>query len=139
MSNYHVIGAGPFKLLTVLIVMSQIFSAMVMSFAHGSNDVANAMGPFSAIHYVWKNGTVPAKSPVPEWILILGGTGIVVGLATYGYKIMRVIGVQSVKLTNARGFCAELSTAIVVIVASRYGTDIANQLVCSKRLSGQLS
>jgi hypothetical protein len=58
---------------------------------------------------------------VPEWILVLGGAGIVTGLAIYGYKIMRVLGVKSVKVTNARGFCLELSTAITVVVASRYG------------------
>ena len=58
---------------------------------------------------------------VPIWILIIGGTGIVVGLATYGYKIMRVLGVKSVKVTNARGFCLEISTAITVVIASRIG------------------
>ena len=58
---------------------------------------------------------------VPEWILVIGGLGIVAGLSTYGYKIMRVLGVKAVKVTNARGFCLELSTAITVVIASRYG------------------
>ena len=61
------------------------------------------------------------RAQVPEWILVLGGAGIVAGLSTYGYKIMRVLGVKAVKLTNARGFCVELSTAITVVIASRYG------------------
>ena len=58
---------------------------------------------------------------VPEWILVLGGAGIVCGLAIFGYKIMRVLGVKAVKVTNARGFCLELSTAITVVTASRFG------------------
>ena len=56
---------------------------------------------------------------------MLGGAGIVVGLATYGYKIMRVLGVKAVKVTNARGFCLELSTAITVVIASRYGAPLS--------------
>eukprot|EP00884_Botryococcus_braunii_P006394 jgi/Botrbrau1/15756/Bobra.4_1s0120.1 len=90
----------------------QVFTAMVMSFAHGSNDVANAMGPFSAVWTVWQTSAVPTKTPVPTWILAYGGAGIVLGLALYGYQIMRVFGVKSVKLTNSRGFCLELATAI---------------------------
>ena len=66
---------------------------------------------------------MPKSVPVETWILALGGVGIVVGLATYGYLIMRVLGVKVVKLSNARGFCAELSTAITVVLASRFGKD----------------
>ncbi|CAK0780225.1 hypothetical protein CVIRNUC_004976 [Coccomyxa viridis] len=113
----------------------QVFSAMVMSFAHGSNDVANAMGPFSAVYYIWENKNVPAKAPVPEWILVIGGLGIVAGLSTYGYKIMRVLGVKAVKVTNARGFCLELSTAITVVIASRYGLPVSTtQVLCGALL-----
>ena len=73
-------------------------------------------------------GTMSCASfaQVPIWILIIGGTGIVVGLATYGYKIMRVLGVKSVKVTNARGFCLEISTAITVVIASRIGAASSN-------------
>jgi sodium-dependent phosphate transporter len=107
----------------------QVFTACVMSFAHGSNDVANAVGPYSAIYTIWNTGAVPAKSNVELWILALGGAGIVLGLATYGYKIMRVLGVKSVKVTNARGFCMELATASTVILASRYGLPISTTQV----------
>jgi sodium-dependent phosphate transporter len=107
----------------------QVFSAMVMSFAHGSNDVANAVGPYAAVYNIWNTSSVPTSSTVPTWILALGGAGIVCGLATYGYKIMRVLGVKSVKLTNSRGFCVELSTAITVIVASRYGLPVSTTQV----------
>lgn len=103
----------------------QVFSAMVMSFAHGSNDVANAMGPYSAVYTIWNTKKVPSKTTVEKWILAYGGAGIVIGLATYGYKIMQVFGVKSVKLTNARGFCAELATAGVVILSSRYGLPVS--------------
>eukprot|EP00897_Mesotaenium_endlicherianum_P008176 jgi/Mesen1/7387/ME000382S06583 len=103
----------------------QVFSAMVMSFAHGANDVANAVGPYAGIYQTWKTGKVPSKAPVPQWIYAMGGGGIVLGLATYGYKIMKVLGVKAAKLTNTRGFCAEISTATVVIVASRYGLPVS--------------
>jgi sodium-dependent phosphate transporter len=103
----------------------QVFSACVMSLAHGSNDVANAMGPFSAVYGIWSTQSLDSKSKVPEWILVIGGAGIVAGLALFGYKIMRVIGVKAARLTNSRGFCCELSTAIVVMVASRYGLPVS--------------
>ncbi len=110
----------------------QVFSAMSMSFAHGSNDVANAMGPLAAIYYTWENGAVPgSKSPVPSWILALGGAGICLGLATYGYKIMRVLGVKSVKLTNSRGFVCEWSTALIVVLASRWGLPVSTTQIVS--------
>ena len=75
------------------------------------------------------------RAQVPEWILVLGGAGIVAGLATYGYKIMRVLGVKAVKVTNARGFCLELSTAITVVIASRYGAR-PRTLLAAPRCSG---
>ena len=65
----------------------QVFTACTMSFAHGSNDVSNAMGPFAAVYQTWSTGATPSEStPVPLWILAIGGAGIVSGLATYGYK-----------------------------------------------------
>jgi sodium-dependent phosphate transporter len=113
----------------------QVFSACSMSFAHGANDVANAMGPLSAVYTIWQTGTVGKNSPVDTWILVLGGAGIVLGLATFGYKILRVLGVEAVKLTNARGFCAELGTAITVVIASRYGLPVSTtQCICGALL-----
>lgn len=108
----------------------QVFSAAAMSFAHGSNDVANAMGPLSAVYYTWINGKVPPKQvEVQFWILALGGVGISVGLATFGYKIMRVLGVKAVKLTNVRGFVCEWVTTLIVVIASRYGLPISSTQV----------
>jgi sodium-dependent phosphate transporter len=115
----------------------QVFTACAMSFAHGSNDVANAMGPFNAVYYTWRNGKVPgSKSNVETWILAMGGAGIVAGLATYGYKIMAVLAVKSVKLTNSRGFVVEMATAMTVVLASRFGLPVSTtQVVCGAVLS----
>ena len=110
----------------------QVITACAMSFAHGSNDVANAMGPFAAVYQAWTTGKTPGKeSIVPYWILALGGAGIVLGLATYGYKIMTVLAVKSVKLTNSRGFCIELAAALTVVLASRFGLPVSTtQVTC---------
>jgi sodium-dependent phosphate transporter len=83
------------------------------------------MGPYSAVYTIWNTSRVPAKTNVEKWILAYGGAGIVAGLAMYGYKILQVLGVKAVKLTNARGFCCELATAGVVILSSRYGLPVS--------------
>mmetsp|Transcript_23552 Transcript_23552/g.66059 ORF Transcript_23552/g.66059 Transcript_23552/m.66059 type:complete len:566 (-) Transcript_23552:70-1767(-) len=100
----------------------QIFTAIVDSFSHGANDVANAMGPFAAAYVAYKKGKVVKQAEMDPgtmlWILALGGVGIVVGLATYGYKIMNAMGVKLIAITPSRGSCIELGAALVVI----YGT-----------------
>lgn len=103
----------------------QVFSAAVMSFTHGANDVSNAMGPFSAVYSIWSDGFIDKNVSVEEWILVIGGAGIVVGLMFFSAKVIRTLGVKVVKMTNARGFCAELATAITVAIASRYGLPIS--------------
>jgi sodium-dependent phosphate transporter len=103
----------------------QVFTACANSFAHGSNDVANSIGPYAAIYAVWQTSSVSSEAEVPTWILVVGGAGIVLGLATYGYKIMRVLGVKMVKLTNSRGFIVEMSAAAIVIIGSRYGLPLS--------------
>lgn len=103
----------------------QIFTSICTSFAHGANDVSNAVGPLAAIYYIHKNGQVASKIEVEDWILALGGAGIIVGLATYGVNIMKVLGEKITYISSSRGFCAELSTALVVSFASRYGLPIS--------------
>lgn len=98
---------------------------MANSFAHGSNDVANAIGPYAAIYFVWRNSSVEMTSVVPIWILVVGGAGLVLGLATYGYKIMRILGVKMTRLTNSRGFVVEISAAAVVCIGSRFSLPIS--------------
>lgn len=102
-----------------------IFTACSMAFAHGSNDVANAVGPMAAVISVIKSGTVEAKAAVAPWILLVGGIGIVVGLATYGYKVMVTIGKKITELTPSRGFAAEMAAAATVVIASGIGLPIS--------------
>ncbi|UVW35259.1 inorganic phosphate transporter [SAR92 clade bacterium H455] len=103
-----------------------IFTACSMAFAHGSNDVANAVGPLAAVvSIVSSGGDIAAKTSMPPWILLLGGGGIVVGLATYGYKVMGTIGRKITELTPSRGFAAELGAAATVVIASGTGLPIS--------------
>ncbi|MDQ7987685.1 anion permease [Pseudomonas sp. G34] len=105
-----------------------IFTACAMAFAHGSNDVANAVGPLAAIAgVIQSNGdmVVGAKSAVPGWVLLLGAVGIVIGLATYGYKVIATIGKEITELTPSRGFAAELATATTVVGASAIGLPVS--------------
>lgn len=102
-----------------------IFTACSMAFAHGSNDVANAIGPMAAVVGVVKTGVVAAKSAVAPWILLVGGLGIVVGLATYGYKVMVTIGKKITELTPSRGFAAEMAAAATVVIASGIGLPVS--------------
>jgi PiT family inorganic phosphate transporter len=103
-----------------------IFTACAMAFAHGSNDVANAVGPLAAVvSIVNSGGDIAAKSVMPSWILLLGGGGIVVGLATYGFKVMGTIGRKITELTPSRGFAAELGAAATVVIASGTGLPIS--------------
>ncbi|MGB0360980.1 MAG: inorganic phosphate transporter, partial [Endozoicomonas sp.] len=103
-----------------------IFTACSMAFAHGSNDVANAVGPLAAVvSIVHSGGQIVGKSSVPSWVLLLGAVGIVVGLATWGYKVMATIGTHITELTPSRGFAAELAAASTVVMASGTGLPIS--------------
>lgn len=103
-----------------------IFTACSMAFAHGSNDVANAVGPLAAIFSVVQSGgEIGGKSATPGWILLLGAIGIVIGLATYGAKVIATIGEKITELTPSRGFAAEFAAATTVVVASGMGLPIS--------------
>ena len=103
-----------------------IFTACAMAFAHGSNDVANAVGPLAAIvSVIGSGGDIAAQSALPAWVLLLGGGGIVLGLATYGFKVMATIGKKITELTPSRGFAAELAAATTVVLASATGLPIS--------------
>jgi len=103
-----------------------IFTACAMAFAHGSNDVANGIGPLAAvISIVQSGGEVTQKAGLPLWILIVGGGGIVLGLATMGYKVMKTIGTRITELTPSRGYCATLAAAATVVLASRTGLPVS--------------
>ena len=103
-----------------------VFTACAMAFAHGSNDVANAIGPLAAIvSVIQSGGEVAAKSIVPAWVLLLGASGIVVGLSMLGYRVMMTVGRSITELTPSRGFAAELAAAGTVVVASGTGLPIS--------------
>ena len=103
-----------------------IFTACAMAFAHGSNDVANAVGPLATVvATINSGGEVLQKTAMPPWILLLGGVGIVVGLMTWGYRVMATIGSKITALTPTRGFAAELSAASTVVLASSIGIPVS--------------
>lgn len=102
-----------------------IVTACGMAFAHGSNDVANAIGPLAAVIGVATTGTIAAKSALPIWVLMLGGVGIVVGLATFGRHVIATVGKKITQLTPSRGFAAELAAATTIVIASGTGIPIS--------------
>ena len=102
-----------------------VFTACGMAFAHGSNDVANAVGPVAAIVSIVKTGVVAQESSLATWILLLGAVGIVLGLATYGWRVIRTVGKNITELTPSRGFAAELAAASTVVIASGTGLPIS--------------
>jgi solute carrier family 20 (sodium-dependent phosphate transporter) len=97
----------------------QIITACFSSFAHGSNDVANAIAPLATIYHIYRYESITKTADVPIWILLLGGIGIVFGLSTWGYKIINRMGRELTKITPSRGFIIELSAALTVVIASR--------------------
>lgn len=105
----------------------QVLTACTASFAHGANDLANAIGPWSVIYQTWHSGVVQGKnSDIPIWMLIVGALTLVLGLATYGYNIMRVLGNKITYMSPSRGSSMELGAAITVILASQYGLPVVS-------------
>lgn len=102
-----------------------VITASGLAFAHGSNDVANAVGPVAAIVSTAHTGIVAAKSGMQTWILLLGGIGIVIGLATFGVRVIRTVGQKITHLTPSRGFAAELAASTTIVVASGTGMPIS--------------
>tara|TARA_R110002096_G_scaffold194791_8_gene377207 strand:+ start:15965 stop:17215 length:1251 start_codon:yes stop_codon:yes gene_type:complete len=117
--NFHY--ASVEKIFSVLMLLT----ACAMAFAHGSNDVANAIGPLAAVASIVETGQLSQKSPLPIWILLVGGVGIVLGLAMYGRKVIETVGTKIAELTPSRGFCCEVSAATTVVIASGVGLPIS--------------
>lgn len=103
----------------------QILTAFYIAFAHGSNDVANAVGPLAAVVAILKNGTVQMKVDMPSWILAMGGACIVFGLLIWGRRVMETIGNKITEITPSRGFCATFGAATVVLVCSKMGLPVS--------------
>jgi inorganic phosphate transporter, PiT family len=104
----------------------QLLSACFVAFAHGSNDVGNAIAPLATIVYINRTGTIPLNGiDIPLWILVIGGVGIVAGLAVWGKKVIATIGESIITLQPSSGFCAELATATTILLASRIGLPVS--------------
>jgi PiT family inorganic phosphate transporter len=124
-ADRHFHYANVEKVFAVLMV----FTASAMAFAHGSNDVANSIGPVAAVvssvHAMEAGEVLAKKSALPVWVLLLGGGGIVLGLATFGFKVMRTVGKKITELTPSRGFSAELAAASTVVLATFTGLPVS--------------
>jgi len=114
-----------------LIQVERIFAVLVVissctvAFAHGANDVANAVGPLAAVAEIVKYNAIPEQVPVAMWVLVLGGAGIVLGLATFGYRVMWLVGTKVTEITPSRGVAADLSTMVTVLTCSKMGLPIS--------------
>ncbi|RJX18627.1 MAG: anion permease [Desulfobulbus sp.] len=102
-----------------------ITSSCSVAFAHGANDVANSVGPLAAIVSILQSGVMDAKVPVPLWILTLGGVGIVIGLATYGFKVMMTVGTKITEITPSRGVAADLAATATVLACTRLSLPVS--------------
>lgn len=129
--DYHY--ASVEKIFTPLMVLT----AASMAFAHGSNDVANGIGPMAAVlSIVNSGGEVTQKAVLPIWVLLIGGGGIVLGLATMGYKVMQTIGTKITELTPSRGYCATMAAASTVVFASATGAPVSTTQIAVGAVMG---
>jgi inorganic phosphate transporter, PiT family len=121
------LGVDPYSYVERVFGLLQIGTACFVAFGHGANDVANAIGPVAAVVTLYQDGfaTVATKAAVPFWVLVLGGGGIVLGLATMGYKVIATVGRSITEITPTRGFCAEFGAATTVLLASSLGLPIS--------------
>ena len=118
-------ASSDYKIVEKMFASLKIMSAAYVAFAHGANDVANAIGPVAAALEIIRKGGVTMTSHVPAWLLAMGGIGIVVGLATWGWRVMETIGRKITELTPTRGFSAEFGAAVTILIASKFGLPIS--------------
>lgn len=109
-----------------LFIVPLICSAALLSFAHGANDVANAVGPLAAINEAVLHGAVAAKATIPLWVMMVGAIGIAIGLALYGPKLIRTVGSEITELDQSRAFCIAMAAAITVIFATQFGLPVSS-------------
>ncbi len=109
-----------------LFIVPLICAAALLSFAHGANDVANAVGPLAAINDAILNGTINSTASIPIWVMMVGAIGIAVGLALYGPKLIRTVGTEITELDQMRAFCIALAAAITVIIATHLGLPVSS-------------
>jgi PiT family inorganic phosphate transporter len=109
-----------------LFTIPLIFAAALLSFAHGANDVANAVGPLAAINEAVAAGSVATKAHIPLWVMMVGAIGIALGLALYGPKLIRTVGTEITELDKTRAFCIAMAASITVIIASQLGLPVSS-------------
>lgn len=109
-----------------LFITPLICAAALLSFAHGANDVANAVGPLAAINDAILQGAISSEAPIPLWVMLVGAFGIAVGLALYGPKLIRTVGTEITELDQMRAFCIALAAAITVIIATHLGLPVSS-------------
>jgi len=114
------------KSLKKLFALPLIFSAGLLSFAHGANDVANAIGPLAAIVHAVQDGGTPDRVAIPLWVMLIGGVGLSIGLILFGPKLIKLVGNEITKLNAMRAYCVALSAAITVIFASWLGLPVSS-------------
>ncbi len=102
-----------------------IISSCTVAFAHGANDVANAIGPLAAVAEIVKTNAVPGRVPVSIWFLVLGGLGIAIGLATFGYRVMHLVGTKVTEITPSRGVAANIAGMMTVLTCSKMGLPVS--------------
>ncbi|MCK5355398.1 MAG: inorganic phosphate transporter [Methyloprofundus sp.] len=109
-----------------LFTIPLIFAAAFLSFAHGANDVANAVGPLAAINDAINSGGIAKKAAIPLWVMLVGALGLSLGLALYGAKLIRTVGSEITELDKMRAFCVSMAAAITVIIASQLGLPVSS-------------
>lgn len=109
-----------------LFTLPLIFAAALLSFAHGANDVANAVGPLAAISDAVMSGHIASRAAIPPWVMVIGALGIALGLALYGPRLIRTVGSEITELNQMRAFCIALSSAITVIIATHFGLPVSS-------------
>jgi PiT family inorganic phosphate transporter len=109
-----------------LFTIPLIFAAAFLSFAHGANDVANAVGPLAAINEAITGGGIASKAQIPLWVMLIGAVGIAIGLALYGPKLIHTVGSEITELDKTRAFCVAMAAAITVIIASQLGLPVSS-------------
>jgi PiT family inorganic phosphate transporter len=112
--------------INTLFTIPLIFAAALLSFAHGANDVANAVGPLAAIYDALANTTISAKAAIPLWVMVVGGIGISVGLALFGPRLIKTVGSEITELDQMRAFSIMMAAAITVVIASQLGLPVSS-------------
>ena len=112
--------------LNILFTIPLIFAAAMLSFAHGANDVANAVGPLAAVYDALANTAVSTKVAIPLWVMVVGGVGISIGLALFGPRLIKTVGSEITELDQMRAFSIMMAAAITVVIASQLGLPVSS-------------